>query len=67
MIATIFSSAFGWREAASGALGYTFSQALMAGFQRGMFSNEAGMGSTPMPRRQPLPGPLTRPRKALCR
>jgi AGCS family alanine or glycine:cation symporter len=47
VIATIFKSAFGWREAASGALGYTFSQALMAGFQRGMFSNEAGMGSTP--------------------
>jgi len=44
---TIFQSAFGWREAASGALGYTISQALTAGFQRGMFSNEAGMGSTP--------------------
>ncbi len=26
VIATIFSSAFGWREAASGALGYTFSR-----------------------------------------
>ncbi|MHA1078851.1 alanine/glycine:cation symporter family protein [Enterobacter ludwigii] len=47
VIAIIFKSAFGWREAASGALGYTFSQALMSGFQRGMFSNEAGMGSTP--------------------
>ncbi|MCE9991992.1 sodium:alanine symporter family protein [Enterobacter asburiae] len=47
VIATIFRSAFGWREAASGALGYTLSQALTAGFQRGMFSNEAGMGSTP--------------------
>jgi len=47
VIATIFKSAFGWREAASGALGYTVSQALAAGFQRGMFSNEAGMGSTP--------------------
>ncbi|ALL16193.1 sodium:alanine symporter [Enterobacter sp. E20] len=47
VIATIIKSAFGWREVASGALGYTFSQALMAGFQRGMFSNEAGMGSTP--------------------
>ncbi|WP_368542266.1 alanine/glycine:cation symporter family protein [Enterobacter soli] len=47
VITTIFSSAFGWREAASGALGYTLSQALTAGFQRGMFSNEAGMGSTP--------------------
>ena len=66
VIATIFSSAFGWREAASGALGYTFSQALMAGFQRGMFSNEAGMGSTPNAAAAALPGPLTRPRKALC-
>lgn len=47
VITTIFQSAFGWREAASGALGYTISQALTAGFQRGMFSNEAGMGSTP--------------------
>ncbi len=47
VLMTIVKSAFGWREAASGALGYTFSQALMAGFQRGMFSNEAGMGSTP--------------------
>ena len=47
VLATIVKSAFGWREVASGALGHTFSQALMAGFQRGMFSNEAGMGSTP--------------------
>ncbi|WP_320732667.1 alanine/glycine:cation symporter family protein [Enterobacter roggenkampii] len=47
VLTTIVKSAFGWREVASGALGYTFSQALMAGFQRGMFSNEAGMGSTP--------------------
>ncbi|HFK5720088.1 TPA: alanine/glycine:cation symporter family protein [Enterobacter asburiae] len=47
VITTIVKSAFGWREVASGALGYTFSQALMVGFQRGMFSNEAGMGSTP--------------------
>lgn len=47
VIMTIVKSAFGWREVASGALGYTFSQALMAGFQRGMFSNEAGMGSAP--------------------
>jgi len=43
----IFKSAFGWREATAGAMGYTLSQALTAGFQRGMFSNEAGMGSTP--------------------
>lgn len=43
----IFQSAFGWQEAAAGAVGYTLSQALTSGFQRGMFSNEAGMGSTP--------------------
>ncbi|MBM6607606.1 sodium:alanine symporter family protein [Enterobacteriaceae bacterium RIT814] len=43
----IMNSAFGWREAGAGVMGYTLSQALAAGFQRGMFSNEAGMGSTP--------------------
>jgi AGCS family alanine or glycine:cation symporter len=44
---TIIRSAFGWQEAAAGAVGYTISQALTSGIQRGMFSNEAGMGSTP--------------------
>lgn len=44
---TIFRCAFGWQEAAAGAVGYTISQALTSGFQRGMFSHEAGMGSTP--------------------
>lgn len=44
---TIIRSAFGWQEAAAGAVGYTISQAITSGFQRGMFSNEAGMGSTP--------------------
>lgn len=43
----VVRSAFGWQQAASGALGYTISQAIANGFQRGMFSNEAGMGSTP--------------------
>jgi AGCS family alanine or glycine:cation symporter len=47
IFATIFRCAFGWQEAAAGAVGYTISQALTSGFQRGMFSNEAGMGSTP--------------------
>lgn len=47
IIETIFRSAFGWQEAAAGAVGYTISQALTNGFERGMFSNEAGMGSTP--------------------
>jgi len=46
-IYTIVKSAFGWHEAAAGAAGYTVSQALTSGFQRGMFSNEAGIGSTP--------------------
>ncbi|ASG56068.1 MAG TPA: sodium:alanine symporter family protein [Salmonella bongori] len=47
IIASIVKSAFGWQEAAAGAAGYTLTQAITSGFQRGMFSNEAGMGSTP--------------------
>lgn len=47
VVEIIFRSAFGWQEAAAGAVGYSVSQALTSGFQRGMFSNEAGMGSTP--------------------
>jgi AGCS family alanine or glycine:cation symporter len=47
LLEMIIRSAFGWQEAAAGAVGYTISQALTNGFQRGMFSNEAGMGSTP--------------------
>jgi|SRR5471030_981227 len=43
----IFKSAFGWQEAASGAVGYGVMQALTQGVQRGLFSNEAGMGSSP--------------------
>ncbi|EOU1337099.1 alanine/glycine:cation symporter family protein [Cronobacter malonaticus] len=43
----IVRSAFGWHEAAAGATGWTISQALTSGFQRGMFSNEAGMGASP--------------------
>lgn len=43
----IFKSAFGWQEAASGAVGYGVMQALTQGMQRGLFSNEAGMGSSP--------------------
>ncbi|WP_297206068.1 sodium:alanine symporter family protein [uncultured Pluralibacter sp.] len=47
VLETIVRSAFGWQEAAAGAVGYSISQALTNGFMRGMFSNEAGMGSTP--------------------
>ncbi|EJM2216931.1 TPA: sodium:alanine symporter family protein [Escherichia fergusonii] len=47
ILLTIIKCAFGWQEAAGGVAGYTLSQAITSGFQRGMFSNEAGMGSTP--------------------
>ena len=41
IIAMIFKSAFGYQEAAGGAFGAM----VMTGIQRGLFSNEAGMGS----------------------
>nr|WP_202603418.1 sodium:alanine symporter family protein [Photobacterium halotolerans] len=47
VIALIFRSAFGLEEAASGALGYTIAQGMINGLKRGLFSNEAGMGSAP--------------------
>lgn len=43
MIALIFANAFGIREVASGSVG----AAIMLGIKRGLFSNEAGMGSAP--------------------
>ncbi|WP_413112989.1 alanine/glycine:cation symporter family protein [Thaumasiovibrio sp. DFM-14] len=43
----VINSAFGWSEAASGAMGYTVAQGVINGLQRGLFSNEAGMGSAP--------------------
>lgn len=42
-IALIFKSAFGWRQAAGGLCG----AAIMQGIKRGLFSNEAGEGSSP--------------------
>lgn len=47
VLGLVIHSAFGWHEVAAGTLGYTLSQALSQGFQHGMFSNEAGVGSTP--------------------
>jgi AGCS family alanine or glycine:cation symporter len=46
--ALIFSSAFGLEQAAGGVVGYTILQAVRAGVARGLFSNEAGQGSTPI-------------------
>ncbi|NGN66528.1 alanine:cation symporter family protein, partial [Streptomyces sp. A7024] len=43
VLADIFGGAFGFREAAGGAMG----AALQQGIRRGMFSNEAGLGSAP--------------------
>ncbi|MGM7724676.1 sodium:alanine symporter family protein [uncultured Metabacillus sp.] len=43
VIGLIFTSAFGANEVAGGALG----AAMMNGIKRGLFSNEAGMGSAP--------------------
>lgn len=43
----IFISAFSPESVAGGALGVTVQQAIRYGVARGLFSNEAGMGSTP--------------------
>ncbi|MGL4992606.1 MAG: alanine/glycine:cation symporter family protein [Bacteroidales bacterium] len=43
MFTLIIKSAMGWQEAAAGTVG----AALMQGIRRGLFSNEAGMGSAP--------------------
>jgi AGCS family alanine or glycine:cation symporter len=47
VIVYIFKSAFGFQEAAAGGLGYAIAQAMIQGIKRGLFSNEAGMGSAP--------------------
>ncbi|MGR6841429.1 alanine/glycine:cation symporter family protein [Aliivibrio wodanis] len=47
VVALIFKSAFGLQEAAAGGLGYAIAQAMINGIKRGLFSNEAGMGSAP--------------------
>ena len=43
VLSTIFSAAFGWEQAVSGGFGAI----VMQGIKRGLFSNEAGMGSAP--------------------
>ncbi|MGM8886698.1 alanine/glycine:cation symporter family protein [Psychrobacter sp. 1U2] len=46
-IALIVKSAFGFEQAVGGVLGYGIAQAIINGVKRGLFSNEAGMGSAP--------------------
>ncbi len=43
MFSLIFESAFGFKQFAGGGLGYV----ILTGVKRGLFSNEAGMGSAP--------------------
>lgn len=43
----VIRSAFGLEQAGGGVIGYAVSQALINGITRGLFSNEAGMGSAP--------------------
>jgi AGCS family alanine or glycine:cation symporter len=47
VLTLIIKSAFGLQEAAAGGLGYAIAQAMINGIKRGLFSNEAGMGSAP--------------------
>ncbi|TDF42321.1 alanine:cation symporter family protein [Alteromonadaceae bacterium M269] len=53
ILADIFSSAFGFNEAAGGAMG----TAIKIGMQRGLFSNEAGSGSVPQAAAAAVPYP----------
>lgn len=46
-VALILKSAFGFEQAAGGVIGYGIAQAMINGIKRGLFSNEAGMGSAP--------------------
>ena len=42
----IFSKAFNFKAAGGGILGYSFAQVIKKGMARGVFSNEAGLGSS---------------------
>ena len=46
VLADIFQGAFGFRAAAGGFAGAAMKQAITMGFKRGVFSNEAGLGSS---------------------
>ena len=61
MIALIVGHAFGLREVAGAAVGMTM---VMQGVRRGMFSNEAGMGSAPNIAAAATPAPPSTPSSA---
>ncbi|MCR5601859.1 MAG: amino acid carrier protein [Ruminococcus sp.] len=48
VISKIFHEAFGFEQALGGFCGHTISRAMSAGIRRGVFSNEAGLGSSPI-------------------
>lgn len=47
VLRSIVEGAFGIQPVVGGVVGYTFMQTLVIGAQRGLFSNEAGMGTAP--------------------
>lgn len=47
-LSLIVTSAFHFRAAGSGILGYTVANAIRFGVTRGIFTNEAGLGSAPI-------------------
>ena len=48
VLAAIFSSAFSFEAVGGGVFGYAIMIAMKQGFARGVFSNEAGLGSAPI-------------------
>ena len=48
VLVSIFKGAFGYKAAAGGIAGAAIKQAVTMGFKRGVFSNEAGLGSSVM-------------------
>lgn len=48
VLASIFKGAFSLRSIGGGVFGYVIAEAIRQGFARGVFSNEAGLGSAPM-------------------
>ena len=47
-MASIVTSAFSFEAVGGGVFGYAIMAAMKQGFARGVFSNEAGLGSAPM-------------------
>ncbi|MDE6833986.1 MAG: amino acid carrier protein [Ruminococcus sp.] len=47
-LSEIFGQAFGLRQFTGGISGYTLSRTVSTGIRRGIFSNEAGLGSSPI-------------------